>query len=139
MTVVLRCSETNCVQVALGRDADGDGDLSPEETGALFGWRAGRSFVEDAATGERFLGAERLADDERALSVAVEADDDSWLSRTVSISEDGEPAFADAAGAARAFAGGWDTVKATRRGALPQGESISIDQRFAPGLVITVR
>ena len=35
---------SNCLQVAFGRDADGDGDLSPEETAMLLGWRAGSTW-----------------------------------------------------------------------------------------------
>ena len=40
-------SVSNCVQVAFGRDEDGDGDLAPEETGLMFGWRGGRYVIED--------------------------------------------------------------------------------------------
>ena len=35
-------SASNCVQVAFGRDADADGDLSPDEADLVLGWRAGR-------------------------------------------------------------------------------------------------
>ena len=34
---------SNCVQVAFGRDADGDGVLSFDETDAVYGWRNGKS------------------------------------------------------------------------------------------------
>ena len=33
---------SNCIQVAFGRDADGDGVLSFDETDAVYGWRNGR-------------------------------------------------------------------------------------------------
>ena len=36
-------SVSNCVQVAFGRDADADGDLSPDEADLVLGWRAGRT------------------------------------------------------------------------------------------------
>ena len=39
---------SNCVQVAFGHDGDGDGVLSPGETGLVLGWRAGWYFIEDA-------------------------------------------------------------------------------------------
>ena len=48
----LDCSPSNCIQVALGTDADGDGDLSFAETGAVYGWRNGRYFIEDVIGGE---------------------------------------------------------------------------------------
>ena len=46
-------SESNCVQIAFGRDADGDGDLAARETALVVGWRAGRYFVEGACGGGR--------------------------------------------------------------------------------------
>lgn len=45
--IKLEATASNCVQVAFGRDADDDGDLSPKEAGLILGWRAGRCFVED--------------------------------------------------------------------------------------------
>ena len=48
---------SNNVQVALGRDADGDGVLQPHETDLVAGWRRGRYFVENVA------GAERIWED----------------------------------------------------------------------------
>lgn len=47
------CAASNAVQVAFGRDADGDGILSLRETGAVYGWRNGRCFAEDLASGIR--------------------------------------------------------------------------------------
>jgi len=44
---------SNCVQMAFGRDADGDGELELAETDLLVGWRAGRYFIEDSAAGTR--------------------------------------------------------------------------------------
>ena len=40
---------SNCVQIAFGRDADSDGDLSPCETRLVLGWRGGAYFIEDAS------------------------------------------------------------------------------------------
>ena len=44
---------SNCVQMAFGRDAEGDGELELAETDLLVGWRAGRYFIEDSAAGTR--------------------------------------------------------------------------------------
>ena len=46
---------SNCVQMAFGRDADGDGELELAETDLLVGWRAGRYFIEDSAAGTRHV------------------------------------------------------------------------------------
>ena len=47
-------SASNSIQVALGRDSDKDGTLSFAEIGAVYGWRNGRYFAEDVASGRRF-------------------------------------------------------------------------------------
>ena len=44
---------SNCVQVAFGRDADGDGVLGVDEAETLYGWRNGRHFAENAKDGVR--------------------------------------------------------------------------------------
>lgn len=50
----LDCTLSNSVQVALGIDADRDGELSFAETGAVLGWRNGRYFIEDVENGKRY-------------------------------------------------------------------------------------
>ena len=60
-TIELSPSTTNCLEIALGADADGDGGLSPEESDVLFGYDCGEWFmrngdgaeVTDAASGGR--------------------------------------------------------------------------------------
>ena len=60
-TIELSPSTTNCLEIALGADADGDGGLSPEESDVLFGYDCGEWFVRngdgaevtDAASGGR--------------------------------------------------------------------------------------
>ena len=44
---------SNCVQVAFGHDADGDGVLGFTETDTLYGWRNGRYFAESVKDGIR--------------------------------------------------------------------------------------
>ena len=56
----LECSSSNSIQVAFGRDSDGDGNLSFAETDAVYGWRNGRYFAESVAAGERY--EENVAD-----------------------------------------------------------------------------
>ncbi len=67
---------SSCIQVAFGRDADGDGVLSFGETDAVYGWRNGRHFAEDVracvrteepepATGSRLAVRLRLTKETR--------------------------------------------------------------------------
>ena len=44
---------SNCVQVAFGHDANGDGVLGFAETDTLYGWRNGRYFAESVRDGIR--------------------------------------------------------------------------------------
>ena len=48
-SISFAASPTNCVEVAVGTDADGDGDLSLEEADWTVGFRCGAWFVRDAA------------------------------------------------------------------------------------------
>ena len=53
MSFALDGCVSNCVQVAFGRDRDGDGVLGVDETETLYGWRNGRYFVESMTEGVR--------------------------------------------------------------------------------------
>ena len=48
---------SNTVEVVIGTDADGDGELSFDESGMRLGWDCGRYFIEHVSTGERFEDA----------------------------------------------------------------------------------
>ena len=62
---------SNCVQVAFGHDADGDGVLGFDETDTLYGWRNGRYFAESVRDSIRF---EESAADPTAASCAFAID-----------------------------------------------------------------
>ena len=62
---------SNCVQVAFGHDADGDGVLGFDETDTLYGWRNGRYFAESVRDGIR---VEEPAADPTAASCAFAID-----------------------------------------------------------------
>ena len=69
----LECSSSNSIQVAFGRDCDGDGNLSFVETGAIYGWRNGCYFAESVVAGERY-------------EESVASDDGNCTSRIFSVS-----------------------------------------------------
>ena len=48
LTLSLDASPTNCVEAAIGTDADNDGNLSPEEMDYTVGYRCGKWFQRDA-------------------------------------------------------------------------------------------
>ena len=57
-TVSLDASPTNCVEVSVGTDADGDGCLSLDEAGQTCGYRCGAWFARDAAADAETVTAE---------------------------------------------------------------------------------
>jgi hypothetical protein len=121
---------SNCVQVAFGHDADGDGVLGFDETDTLYGWRNGRYFAESVKDGIRI---EEPAADPTAASCAFAID--------MRLSKDLLPlsfSATNSLGAAiltnlSASAQGWlyrpdwDTMRVTRRGPGIPAEWFSCD------------
>ena len=54
---------SNTVEVVIGTDADGDGELSFDESGMRLGWDCGRYFAERVSTGERYEEAGVVTND----------------------------------------------------------------------------
>ncbi|MGN0851970.1 MAG: hypothetical protein ACI4Q3_01180 [Kiritimatiellia bacterium] len=132
--IELASSVSNCVQIAFGRDADGDGDLAPEETGLVLGWRAGRYFVEDVAGEARHFEPEDVSDGgSRFLHLNV-ATDAAFVPKRASFGSGAGACFAEIAAASPPwlFSAEWNLLKVTRRGAAPAGELCRIrnDCRF---------
>ncbi len=116
---------SNCVQVAFGRDDDGDGALSADETDFLAGWRRGRLFAEDARAGRRlFADVVDGADARRRLCLHVGTAPDGGP-RPVVVSNETDACFAELASAEFA-ACGWNLVRVTRRGMDAADESCEV-------------
>ncbi len=118
---------SNCVQVAFGRDADGDGDLSRRETGFIAGWAAGKYFIEDAANADRVTEAGASTNSARRLSLKV-AVDAAFRVRSAAAVGDGVARFASVLGAAPRWLYGrdWNMAKVTRRGVDAPGEIVVV-------------
>ena len=123
---------SNCVQVAFGRDADRDGDLSPEEMGLVLGWRGGSYFVEDAQCGTRVCeDAAPSSGGPRFLRFAVSMDD-AFRPRAASATNETGACFADVSASPPPwlYDPGWNLMKATSRGPVAASESLSVDCRY---------
>ena len=100
----LTASATNCFEVAVGADVDGDGNLSPEESDVAFGYDCGEWFL---------LG-------EDGVVVVEGAADGGRIVREVEILK-------------KAFSPEWNLVRVTRRGIADISECVSLTeerQRF---------
>ena len=133
---------SNCVQVAFGRDEDGNGDLSVNETDVAIGWRAGDWFVEDVKGGRRFREDGALG--ERALPAGSESGGQGLpalprrLMFRVAAGEDGaKSASVVCDGAAKfgevlsgdlqwLYRRDWNMAKVTRRGVDAPGEIVLV-------------
>ena len=113
----LDASPSNSVEVSIGEDANGDGNLSPEEAAYTFGFDCGRWFKRSAA-------------------------DDSEIVET---DKDGQTVFVTSGRAERNFIlrkrrldDAWNLVKVTRRGVAAIGEVTLVEGR-KPGFAVEVR
>ena len=121
LEVRMECLGTasNCVQLAFGRDADGDGVLAPEETSLALGWRGGRYFIEDAETGVRLCeDAAPQSGASRSLVLHVSYGGDSEVKSATFRDESNNARFAAALVARPEWLLGtdWDLCRVARRG-----------------------
>lgn len=108
---------SNCIQVAFGRDADGDGTLGVDEAGTLYGWRNGRCFAEGVRDGVRVeeccpCGASPV------VCVNLRIDRELGLRHFVATNGAGAAVFSELAASRPAwlYSPDWNMMRVTRRG-----------------------
>ena len=109
---------TNLVQLAFGRDADGDGELSRAETALVVGRGVGEAFVEDVAARMRYAEALPPPPGRRGLGLRVSLDRDGAPTGLVATNETGVAMFPEWRHAPPAFCfdPSWDTVRVVSAG-----------------------
>ena len=122
-TVALDATPTNNVEVAIGTDANNDGNLAVEEAAYTFGYDCGKWFVRDQAKS-------KVEVEERNLSTCAsltsgETPLPRWASHTFILKM-------------RKLDTAWNLVKVTRRGCGASCELVKAEGR-KPGLVLEVR
>ena len=119
---------SNNVQVAFGRDADGDGVLQPHETDLVAGWRRGRYFVENVAGAARIWEDAVGTDGERRTLDLRMSVRHGALRRFAATNETGAVFQALSADAPPwLYAAGWNLVRLTARGLDVQDERFGIE------------
>ena len=110
LSLTVDCTPSNSVEVAIGRDADGDGDLASDEADYVLGYDCGEWFVRrEEGTGnveEDGLNAGRMTRDFRLVREYIDFD--------------------------------WNLVKVVRRGLGPSAEFASVSAN-RQGLAVIVR
>lgn len=129
MRFALEGSLSNCVQVALGRDLDGDGVLGADEAETLYGWRNGRYFAESVNGGVRVEDEPNGVATSRVFAVNFRLSKGRGLRRFTATNDVGAavlPAIsADAQG--WLYSPGWNMMRVTRRGPGVPAEWFSCD------------
>lgn len=124
---------SNNVEVALGRDGDGDGKLSFAETDIRIGWDCGRYFVERTRTGEVFMDANAGTNGiARTLSWEVGMDKEFSPSAFSASTEAGE-AFGNLGAdgvPGWIFRPDWNLMRLTARGTDVQDEHFTVDVQY---------
>ena len=109
---------TNLVQLAFGRDADGDGELSRAETALVVGRGVGEAFVEDVAARMRYAEALPQCAGRRGLGWRVSLNAEGTPTGLVATNEAGVAVFSEWRHALPAFCfnPSWDTVRVVSAG-----------------------
>ncbi len=121
---------SNCIQVAFGRDADGDGVLSFGETDAVYGWRNGRHFAEDVKAGVRTEEAESAPGS--ALSVRMRMTRESLPAHFAATNGAGAAVLESLASSVPEwlYRPGWNLMRVTRRGPGAPAEWFLCDVKY---------
>ena len=118
---------SNCIQVAFGRDADGDGVLGADESETLYGWRNGRYFAEDVKAGVRTEEAEAAMGS--SLSVRMRMTKESLPAHFAATNGAGVAVLGDIASSVPTwvYRPEWNLMRVTRRGPGIPAEWFSCD------------
>ena len=129
VSIAFTGTASNCVQVAFGHDADGDGDLSACEARLSVGWRAGSYFIEDVLNRHRLTETANAASGEaRSFSLHVGLGRSSRPISFAATNESGRCFFSlSDTPPGWLYSEDWNLLKVTRRGVEATGETIAVD------------
>lgn len=131
---------SNNVEVAFGRDADGDGTLSPLETDVVIGWECGCYFIERFRTGERIDETNVGTNDVRSLAWHYDVRKGGKVFKAFTATSEAGAVFASVSVNAPAwlYDRSWNLMRLTARGTDIQGERFEVETRSS-GLLINLR
>lgn len=134
LSLELNAASSNCVEIAFGSDADGNGVLSREETDLQLGWDAGAWLFHDRRAGT----IRRCArpDGRRRLDWRIALD--SRKAAKALVAEDGDGVVFDGAVPATLFGDNWNLMRVTVRG-LSDPEGVIISKVFGWGMGVVIR
>ena len=109
---------SNCLQVAFGRDEDGNGVLDVEEMETLYGWRNGRYFAENMKDGTRIEEVAANFQMSRSFAVNLEMKKGVGLYAFSATNETGAAILTNLSATAQSwlYSPDWNMMRVTRRG-----------------------
>lgn len=137
LVLELDAAADNAVEVALGTDRDGDGELGVEESELSLGWVTGAWFLEDYRAG--VSARTERPEGRRTLTWSVRLDE-AGASRSAVVLDGQHPVLTSATGVRRKsfYSADWDLVRVTVRGVSDPAERISF-KVSSVGLEVRVR
>ena len=116
-SISLEASPSNSVEVSIGEDTNGDGNLSPEEAAYAFGFDCGRWFTRSAADDSETVETDNQG---QTLIVTSGRAERNFRLRKSRLDE------------------AWNLIKVTRRGVAEIGEVVLVEGK-KPGFAVEVR
>ena len=121
-------TSSNNVEIALGMDADNDGELSFDETDVRLGWDCGRYFIERVSTGERHEETNVGTNDlDRVLDWQCVVRRNSLKSLAISTEAGAAFAIVTANPPAWLYGRNWNLINLTARGTDVQNEQFTYE------------
>ena len=109
---------SNNVQVAFGRDSDGDGVLGVDEAETLYGWRNGRYFIESMTEGVRIEEADLSGEPSCAFVMSLRLSKGRGLQHFTATNVLGAAILTNVSASAQSwlYQPDWNMMRVTRRG-----------------------
>ena len=135
LNIFFEAASSNNIQVAFGRDEDGNGILSFSETDAVYGYRNGKSVIEDVKNAVRY--EEVPADGSWNFNIKMRMKKD-YTPKEFSASVGTSQIFTDFSSDVPSwlYRPDWNLMRVTRRGAGAPAEWLSCDIKYSHFYII---
>lgn len=135
LNIFFEAASSNNIQVAFGCDEDGNGILSFSETDAVYGYRNGKSVIEDVKNAVRY--EEVPADGSRNFNIKMRMKKD-YTPKEFSASVGAYQIFTDFSSDVPSWLcrPDWNLMRVTRRGAGAPAEWLSCDIKYSHFYII---
>ena len=135
LNIFFEAASSNNIQVAFGRDEDGNGILSFSETDAVYGYRNGKSVIEDVKNAVRY--EEVPADGSWNFNIKMRMKKD-YTPKEFSASVGTSQIFTDFSSDVPSwlYRPDWNLMRVTRRGAGAPADWLSCDIKYSHFYII---